>query len=202
MSDFLEGGAFSAVEEYLDDPLAIELPRISLTSPSAKSLADIISGSRLVPHALWRRIRQARDTLMAEGDFEYFPLKLEFSLRVRAYMKDGGGIYFSLGALIFRSSAVTLAVLCHELAHLWLSRQDFYPKLKEMQRAFKARLAGVAEREILSPIELYAMRASLDILTPVADSLGEGRAKRKLLSLIEAEREKILTIADKLKKYK
>jgi hypothetical protein len=103
MSDFLEGGAISAVERYLDNPLSCELPRLSLTSHSAKSLADITSGSRLVPHALWRRIRQARDILVFEGDFESFPLKLEFSLRVRAYMKDGGGIYFSLGALIFRS---------------------------------------------------------------------------------------------------
>ena len=131
------------------------------------------------------------------GILRKFSVRLTPDLTPKAYMRDGGDMFFSLGALLTRSSTVTLSVLCHELAHMWLSQQDFYKGLKEINRQFQEQYSSHTDAELLSPIELYAMVVSVIFMQDVCIAL-EGKKKKRFKDLIEFELEKIELLKDKI----
>ena len=125
-----------------------------------------------------------------------FALHLDYSLAARAYMKDSGEMYISLGSILFKSSRVNLKVFCHELAHMWLSQQDFYPKLKVLNKEFKENYSSHPSCYLASPIELYAMVISYNMMDYVLHSLTLERVIKKWSVLVYDEARKIQEIKD------
>ncbi len=203
MKDFVEKESPKvSVESYIGDPLGagISLPRLSDVARGA--LVKLLSSPKAFPHILWGRMKMAKEALVSDGFLRDFPLRLRFGFKPVAYMRDGGEVCFTTGALLFRSSAVTLSVFCHELSHMYLSQRSFYPELKELQGEFLERFSSESGCELMSPIELYAMALSVDIMDNIAQSLVEGKHKDKLRLLIDSEREKITFLVSKIKKLK
>ena len=111
-------------------------------------------------------------------------------------MKDKGELYISIGALLFRSSMTTLKVLCHEISHLWLSQQDFYSKLKVLNKEFKQKYSNHQDVYLMSPIEFYAVVLSVKIMEEISLSLTKERHKKRWNKIVSEERAKIKKLHD------
>ena len=147
----------------------------------------------------WRCIKKAAHIIVEKKVMQPFAVHLIREKKPQAYMKDCGEIYFSTGALTIRSSVVTLSVFCHELAHMWLSQQDFYPALKSFDKQFKTQFSAHPSVYLMSPIELYAMMIAIGMMREVA-SFCPQKSKRhqKLCDLIEDECEKVKTLTHEI----
>lgn len=128
---------------YLENPLAIQLDFCVNSDLAIDELKKLASRTYDFPILRWRLIKKINKLLISEKVFPDFTIYLTKSLTPKAYMKDCGEIYISLGALLFRSSLVTLKVLCHELSHLWLSNQPFYGRLKSVDKEFKQKYSDI-----------------------------------------------------------
>ena len=138
----------------------------------------------------WYHIKEIRRILINEEILKEFSIHTTKSLKPMAYMKDSGEIYLSLGALVFKSNMATIKVLSHELAHIWLSQQAFYPSLKNLNKEFKQQYKMIENVNLLSPIELFAMIASVDFMESISQSL-IGNLKKRFNKFIDLEKEKI-----------
>ncbi|MBQ7225926.1 MAG: hypothetical protein IJX02_04915 [Clostridia bacterium] len=187
----------NSYSEYIKNPLGVSF-NVNIDRPEVlKAFKRLI----LTPPWLFllqhRRIKGIKNAMVGAGLLRDFELKLSWQKKPVAYMRDGGEMCFSVGALLSRSATVTASVLCHELAHMWLSQQDFYKGLKEINRQFKEQYSSHADAELLSPIELYAMVVSVIFMQDVCIAL-EGKKKKRFKDLIEFELEKIELLKDKI----
>ena len=189
---------FLSLSRYVKAPLE-NAPRIE--GISAASLSRLASFLPIYSNPFfiqWRNIKRAVASLIDDGLFSRFSVHLTAGLKAKAYSVDDGRMYFSLGALLTRSSAVTLTVLCHELAHIWLSQRELYPELKRLNKEFLTVFSSVKGAYLMSPIEVYATVGSLCLLDAVSDSLPDGRKKKRLAGLILKERGKLEVLKDEI----
>lgn len=169
---------------YLENPLAIQLDFYVNSDLVIDQLKKLVARSYDFSFLRWRLIKKINRLLISENVFPEFNIYLTKNLTPKAYMKDCGEIYISLGALLFRSSMVTLKVLCHELSHLWLSNQPFYSRFKSVDKEFKEKYSNV---EFLRGDAVYSKEAN----TVKTDEKNRSKAKKKgrlnayLLSPIE-----------------
>lgn len=185
------------MERYLTDPLHLcGAAELSLDDV-ASEIHAVASASRLT---VWRRLKRLAQALSARGP--RFSLHLTRSLSARAYMKDRGDVFFSVGAILSRSPVVTLSVFCHEYAHLSLSYEAFYPALKELNRQFKDTFSHIPHADLLSPIELCAMVRAVDLMERMQKSVARTSAQKKLALLIRTEKEKLSYLESQLKALK
>lgn len=140
----------------------------------------------------WRNIKRAAKSLIKDGVLSHFPIHIIPSLKQKAYIIDGGGMYFSLGLLISHSSPITLTVFCHELSHMWLSQQEFYPELKQLNKDFLNRYKQEPTSHLISPIEFYATTLSVDIMDRIYDSLK--KKNKRFEKALGREREKVILL--------
>lgn len=144
----------------------------------------------------WKLIKKIRNLLISEKVVSDFSLTLIPSLSVKTYMKDSGGMYISLGALLFRSSMVTLKVFCHELSHIWLSQQSCYPVIKVVNKEFKEKYKDCKDVVLASPVEVYAMKLSIGIMEQISDSLTKNSQKKRWKKIIVDEYSKLNAMKD------
>lgn len=169
---------------YVENPLAIQLDFYVSSDLVIDQLKKLVARSYDFSFLRWRLIKKINRLLISENVFPEFNIYLTKNLTPKAYMKDCGEIYISLGALLFRSSMVTLKVLCHELSHLWLSNQPFYSRLKSVDKEFKEKYSNV---EFLRGDAVYSKEEN----TVKTDEKNRSKAKKKgrlnayLLSPIE-----------------
>lgn len=218
-----------SLNSYLENPLTIQLDFRINSDLAIDELKKLVKRSYDFSILRWQRIKKINKTLISENVFPDFNIYLTKSLTPQAYMKDCGEIYLSLGALLFRSSMVTLKVLCHELSHLWLSKQPFYGRLKFVDKEFKkkysdieflkndsakakdgnnlktdgkSRLIGKKKDRLnvylLSPIEFYAMTASVSLMELIYSRLTDNRSKKRWQKIIVEERSKLSRILSAL----
>lgn len=189
-----------SLEAYLAAPLDIRCEFVIESEAVVRSLKKLAAKVSDVPFVRRARIEKTRRLIIRENVLGEFSVKLVRGLDMRAYMKDSGEIYFSLGAIIKRSSLVTLKTFCHELCHLWLSRQSFYPELKAADKEFRTKYKDNSAVYLLSPIEVYAMSLSVGIMRQVEVKLSRGRRRERLRKIIAAEIEKLKAIQDSILK--
>ncbi len=185
-----------SLAEYINSPLKNDF-EFTFNSPKVvEFLKKLVSRWFDFSIIRWYHIKEIREILIDEEILDNFYINLEFKLSPRAYMKDNGMIFLSLGALLFRSSMTTLKVLCHELAHLWLSQQPFYQELKKLNKEFKEKYSSISYVYLMSPIELYAMTVSLSMMKEIEGSLVKKKHIKRWSRLIDDESLKIKKLND------
>ena len=145
-----------------------------------------------------RMISEVRDTIVNEGITAHFDTKLLKTLKPTAYMRDGGGVYFSLGLLAMKSPLATLPVCLHEFSHIILSRMEGYSVLKALERQFRTEYGTHPECNIASPIELYADLMTEYILTRAYEGADSEKKRKCLLRALSQRQKKILAARETL----
>ena len=185
-----------SISRYLSAPREICPRAEDRLADVADEINALATASRLT---VWQRLKALARALSATEPQKTFDVRLTSTLTPRAYMRDGGDIFFSIGAILSRSPVVTLSVFCHEYAHLSLSYETFYPALKTLNRQFKGEFSHLSNSTLLSPIELCAMLRSVTLMETMAGLIRNDRAKEKLALLIRAEQEKLDQLESQLK---
>ena len=186
-----------SLQNYLKCLINIEPNFSTKNEKFVKCMTKIASCWFDIGFIRWYHIKEIRSILINEEMLKEFSIHLIKSLKPMAYMKDCGEIHISLGALLFKSNMATIKVLSHELAHIWLSQQDFYPSLKALNKEFKQSYKMMENINLLSPIELFAMIISVDIMESIKESL-KGNLRKRINKFIDLENEKIKEIKDTL----
>lgn len=189
-----------SLEAYLASPLDIRCEFVIESEAVIDSLKKLAARVCDFSFTRWLRIKKTRRLLIKEKVLDEFSVKLVRGLVPRAYMKDSGEIYFSLGAMLKRSSLITLKTFCHELCHLWLSRQNFYPELKAVDKQFRTRYRDNTAVYLLSPVEVYAMSLSVGIMRQIEAKLSQGRRLKRWEKIIADENEKLKAIQNSILK--
>lgn len=186
-----------SLQSYLKCSINIEPNFSTKNEKFVKCMTKIASCWFDIGFVRWYHIKEIRSILINQKMLKEFSIHLTKNLKPMAYMKDSGEIYLSLGALLFKSNMATVKVLSHELAHVWLSQQDYYPSLKALNKEFKQRYNELENVNLLSPIELFAMIVSIDIMESIKESL-KGNLRKRINRFIDLENEKIKEIKDTL----
>ena len=186
-----------SLENYLKNCLENDFD-FKISNNVVEIMKKMISRQFDNPINRWYYIKEIRKILINDKNVNEFSLHLENSLAAKAYMKDSGELYISLGSILFKSSRVNLKVFCHELAHIWLSQQPFYSELKELNKEFKQKYSHLKECYLASPIELYAMVISYELMNSVLNSLTKERTVKKWSRIVNDEAKKILEIKNLL----
>lgn len=187
--------AFS-LDNYLKSPLDIDFSFHIDSLQVIETLKKLLFRLYDFTPLRWKLIKKIRDLLISEKVVSCFSLNLIPSLSVKTYMRDSGGMYISLGALLFRSSMVTLKVFCHELSHIWLSTQSFYPVIKGLNKEFKSKFKDCKDVVLASPVEVYAMKLSIGIMEQISDSLTKKNQKKRWKKIIVDEYSKLNAMKD------
>ena len=184
------------LQSYLKCPLSLKLSFPKISAKLCKKMQKLAFGWFDITLNRWYHIKEIRNVLIEDKILNEFSINLTKSLKTQAYMKDGDGIYFSLGALLFKSNMTTFKVLCHELAHTWLSNQSFYKELKILNKEFKKAYKNNENVYLASPIELYAMVVSVSLMEMVKNSLTKSKQIKRINKYIELECAKIKELTD------
>lgn len=187
--------AFS-LENYLKAPLNVDFSFHIDSLKVIEALKKLLFRLYDFTPLRWKLIKKIRNLLISEKVVSDFSLNLIPSLSVKTYMKDSGGMYISLGALLFRSSMVTLKVFCHELSHIWLSTKSFYPVIKVVNKEFKIKFKHSKDVVLASPVEVYAMKLSIGIMEQISDSLTKNSQKKRWKKIIVDEYSKLNAMKD------
>jgi len=183
-------GALS-LQEYLRSPIGTAPRTDPLPAQTLSALGRFMPVYANAFFIQWKNVKRTVRTLAEQGVLPNAEVRLIPKLRATAYTIDNGPICFSLGALLTRSSAVTMTVFCHELAHACLSHSPDYPALKRLNKDFLVAFSSQKTAYLMSPIEVFAMVGALDFMAAVCASLKEGRRKSRLERLIALERQKL-----------
>ena len=188
-----------SLQSYVKCPLSLEASFPKISTNLIKKMRNLAFEWFDIAPIRWYHIKEIRSILIEEEILEEFSVNLTKSLKPQAYMKDGVGLYISLGALVFKSNMTTFKVLCHEIAHLWLSRQSFYSELKTLNKEFKKTYKDHEKVYLLSPIELYAMVVSVELMKMVLSSLTKKNQIKRLNKFINLECAKIKELENLIK---
>ena len=183
---------------YLANPLSNHFETNIINNDTINSFRKMISRRFDISIIRWYHIKEIRNILINKKILNDFILHLLFSLKPKAFMKDSGEMYFTLGSL-FKTSRVNLKVLCHELAHMWLSQQSFYLDLKKLNKEFKQKYSHLDECYLASPIEFYAMVISYEMMKDILCSLKEKWQIDKWSVFVEEENKKIEKLKELIK---
>ena len=190
------------LEGYVLDPGAFTF-RLDLQALTVKDEINLLLQTvPLTPGLMRKRLQKLLDVLCAKSMPRSVSVQLVHTLKSKAYMIDGKDIYFSLGALLRGSSAVTFSVFCHEFAHMLLSVQDGYASLKVLNRQFKTQYAAHPSVNLLSPIEYCAMRIATEMMQQSCQVIQNKRIKKHFIVLIDEELHKIAYLENEIKKIK
>lgn len=139
-----------------------------------------------------KKIRKAFSALISSRYLTVCQLKYKPYFKVKAYMTDSGRVCFSAAHVWSIRNATMAKLLLHEAAHLWLSQQECYAALKQLDKAFRARYAIGALA--LSPVEYYAIALSVKMLERLLPMTDDG-ARKDVLSQIEREKSKLTDLS-------
>ena len=185
-----------SLQSYLECPLNFNFSFPEISAKLAKKMHKLAFGWFDISQIRWYHIKEIRNILIEENFLNEFSVNLTKSLKPQAYMRDNDGIYISLGALIFKSSMTTFKVLCHEIAHTWLSQQSFYKELKSLNKEFKETYKDNKNVYLASPIELQAMAISVILMDSVKNRLTSKRQIKRMNKFILLECAKIKELND------
>lgn len=179
------------LQEYICNPLGVDF-EIDLPD----DLKDFLSLLKWYNQCAFGRAKCLKNIVSSLCKGQFKPFKIEFlkTIKPLAYMHDKGVIYFSYGSLLNFSASTVLSVFCHELAHVWLSQREYYTELKELDRQFKDAFREKLDGKTLtlaSPVEVYAMLVSVQIMQKVLQKVDGAKKSKKLELRIAEEREKL-----------
>ncbi len=170
------------LEKYLSAPAeGLETP--DFTKGKAADIFRKLAGTLCrIPFVKKAYIKKLLSELEKCGIINHFGFKVPFRFKVRAFMHDEGYISISYGTFIRMSPASFMQILCHELAHAWLSGTPFYCDLKQTDWQFRKTFCGISDVTLVdrgAPVEMYAAAAEIRLLDSVA-SLTEGKTSKKI----------------------
>ena len=166
-----------------------------LTPPSD---SDVYTAALLVLRGRLRRKRAVKrlfKTLIASCYIRDCKLKFRLCSKQPAYMTDKGLVCFSLGSIFGGDGAHVLKLVFHEVAHLWLSEQKGYDRLKALQKAFRGE-NGNNVPAVFLPIEYYAVSLSAIMLEKLLCVLPSGTEAADITNQINCEKSKLVDFRD------
>ena len=187
-----------SIQKYLSSPEDFSEYPSPLGDKSLKALSRLLSRLYTPVSIKWHRIKKIKRALIDEGILRDFSLNLEWKLKTQAYMKDGDGVYFTLGLMITRTPGALLPICLHELSHIWLSQREDYPALKAFQREFKKNFGEVVGCDLISPIEIYANLVTLRWLRSICECTEKKRLKASLQKTVDDRSEKLALLKDRI----
>lgn len=180
----------SSVEQYLSAPFQATLTK-ELSPVALQRFEKLLTVRSRFYFTKIAYIKALIKTLVQEGVFQPFSFKTVKTFKKQAYMRDGDGLYISYGIFFKTTESIFFSVLCHELAHIWLSQREFYPALKTLNKAYLSRVSDAKTGELTSPIEVYARLFALHIIKQTASFIQNGKRKKKAETARRAEEEKL-----------
>ena len=187
-----------SLENFLLYPSETSPKEFSLSEESISIMLSLLSRRCDLTLSRMKRFMRLGESFVKSGVLSKAPLTVEPSLKPRAYMRDGDGIYISAGLILTRSPWVMLSVYLHEIAHLYLSEMEWYGNLKQVQREFFERY-DKSTHERMSPIEIFAETITVSLLSALLSVCEGKRQKRRLSSVLERRKEKLSQLIEKIK---
>ena len=175
-----------SLQQYLAAPLDIEFNPDIDTPLILKRFEKLLSFESKLYFIKVSYVKKLVFTLVSEGKFKDFKFNVKRKFKPEAYMYDGGEINISYGIFLHTTAPVFLTVLCHEIAHIWLSQREDYGDIKELNRQFKKEFSD----GVNSPVEVWARIVQTKILEKIISVL-QGKKREKLLKCLDGEREKL-----------
>ena len=182
---------------YIESPERFA-PIVELTKAVLPSIYKMLSPFYAPVSFKLRMMREIKDVMASEGITPNFDITLVKKLKPMAYMRDGGGVYFSLGLLLMKSPLATLPVCLHEISHIILSNMSGYSTLKNIERQFRTEYGALADCDIMSPIELYADLITEHMLCCAYENTETEKKRKRLFRVISHRKEKILAAKEAL----
>lgn len=176
--------------EYMDRVRSGEWQPDGLTPPDADEV--YAAALRVTRSRLRRRgaIKRLFKTLIASRYIQGCRLKFRLYSKQMAYMSDKGLVCFSLGSIMSGEGMHVLKLVFHEVAHLWLSEQTGYDRLKALQKAFR-RENGNNVPAVFLPIEYYAVSLSVKMLEKLLEVSQSGTEATEIINHINREKSKL-----------
>ena len=183
--------------EYLDNYKVLPYDKTPSLLIEEIDIKSFLSASRFNKY---KSLKLLTNALINAGFVGQFSLNIDKSLKPKAYMKDCGQAFLSIGLIFTRSYYSLLSTYLHELAHIWMSQQANYFQLKELQKEFCIRFSASEFCEILSPIEVYADAITLKFLDEIFTAVNSSKGKNKILKLINVRKEKLRFVYNEIEK--
>lgn len=180
---------------YIADPnTALEIPLVS--EKFCRAVVDMARPTARLYCIRRSAVRRALNALSSIDRWGKVRFTTAVKSTVEAYMRDDGGIYMSYGAFARSNGASFVAMFCHELAHVWLLRQEGYAELKLLDKTFRTTFADLPNVVDVSPIEYLAVCTCANILRAAADVIGDTNKKYcdMLRNLADKEASKAATL--------
>ncbi len=179
--------------EYVSAPLAVE-ERCDVFSPSVLWYCE--RGLSYFGRWRWvkrRCIKKLCACLIREKKLQPFALQLVKGKEPLAFMSEQGGMVLSKGCFTKISAEQLFTIVLHEVAHLWMKDQAFYPTLKEIDREFRGRYKHLPNYRLFSPIETYADYFALGITETLCAQAKGARQQRSLRQMCEKQKKQVET---------
>ncbi len=187
------------LSEYLTAPLDIE-EQCSILTPSAVACCKKIFSffgrwtwykkwclKRLFAHLVKSKKLQPFDFCVAKGNEPV------------AFMEDKGKLVLSKGCFTKISSTQLMVIVFHELAHLWMKDQSFYPQLKAIDKQFRELYKSLPKVTVCSPIEFYADNFCLQIAKQFVAMAYKGKVSQKIQAQLQVEGQKLAQIVQTIR---
>ena len=161
--------------------------------PEYATLAvKLIKSSVYRPFMRRRLIKRMILRLTAGGFLRNVRVRFPLFSKSGAYMRDSGTLTLPMRLLTSQRGDTVFKLLMHEAAHLLLSKSDGYSKLLSLDKQFfRAHGRDSDEIIILSPVELYATRVSVALMSSVMQSARDGSAEMLIEKQISLETKKL-----------
>ena len=186
------------LEQYIADPINVSFELDISTPRIIKCFDSLLSAKSYFYFIKVWYIKKLVSALSEDKKFRPFRFVIKRQFTPKAYMHDSGILYISYGMFLKTSVTVFVSVLCHELSHIWLSQQDFYPQLKQLNRQFKDKYSAEKDAILMSPIEVYARLVSTSMMDIVLKSLINERKKKKLQFCLNDQLKKLQKLKNML----
>ena len=117
-----------------------------------------------------------------------FSVEFPLYLKEKAYMLDSGKMCFSRAFIALSSGKRVFKVAMHEIAHMLVTECEDYGELLLYNKQF---VAEYGEKSVaVSPVEYCATLLSCELMRLFSGRVSEA-AERRILSLIQSEKEKV-----------
>ena len=150
------------------------------------SLSEVKRKWSITGKAHWIKRWFHDNASFSKGTTLHFPLLSKYG----CHMDDAGNVCFPAKVFLKRFDAFAKYVF-HESAHLWMAKQDYYPALLALDKAFTARYGKGQTAVCLSPVEHLASLLSVKLLALAAQQTEGSALSKRLLIQKDAEEAKL-----------
>lgn len=176
--------------EYMDRVRSGEWQPQGLTPPDSDEVYTAALEVLRGPLRRKRAIKRLFKTLITTRYIRDCRLKFRLRSKYMGYMTDDGLVCFSLVSIFGGEGTHVLKLVFHEAAHLWLSEQSGYDRLKALQKAFRCE-SGNNVPAVFLPIEYYAVSLSVKMLEKLLVWSPSGTDTTEIINHINREKSKL-----------